>query len=171
MTADTVHPKYGAASLRETAVALGLSRTVIEKTELRVIRMLWRCQVRPTGRRSAAFAAAMRRGGRVDWAPHRRGRDGAGPKHGGLNVEIHSNHPVSVPERCYRVITIRDNGTFDGKPAYQIFANRGGNQLGMLYYYRPWQQYVVSMFSSHAAEEVFTADCLRDVLDFLGGLA
>lgn len=68
----------------------------------------------------------------------------------------------------YRYITIRNDGgeVFEGRPVYRIFANRGGAQLGILSFYAPWKQYV---FSSQP-ECVFNDSCLRDVLDYIGGL-
>ena len=68
----------------------------------------------------------------------------------------------------YRYITMRqdDTETYEGKPVYRIFNNKGGEQLGILSFYAPWKQYV---FSSRP-ECVFNDSCLRDVLDFLGGI-
>lgn len=68
----------------------------------------------------------------------------------------------------YRFITIRQDGaeTFNGKPVYRIYNNHSGDQLGILSFYKMWKQYVFSAMSGC----VFNDSCLRDVLDFMGGI-
>jgi hypothetical protein len=65
----------------------------------------------------------------------------------------------------YKFITIRQdcNEVFNNKPVYRIYANRGGSQLGIISWYKPWKEYV---FSSRD-ECVFNNGCLKDVLDFI----
>jgi hypothetical protein len=72
-------------------------------------------------------------------------------------------------ERKYRYITIRqeDGEVFDGYPVYRIFNNRAGAQLGIISWYKPWKQWVLSS----QPECVFNDSCLRDVLDFMGRIA
>ena len=64
----------------------------------------------------------------------------------------------------YKFITIRqvNNEMFEKKPVFRIFSNRSGAQLGVLSYYRPWKEYILS-----SRECVFNSTCLRDVLDFM----
>jgi hypothetical protein len=76
-------------------------------------------------------------------------------------------------EKKYKFITIKQPNllsgdisrgeTFNDKPVFRIYNNKGGEQLGILSWYKPWRQYV---FSSQA-ECVFNNSCLRDVLDFM----
>ncbi len=89
-----------------------------------------------------------------------------------------SEHKAIEP-RKYRFITIRqavakisetDDGglerageMFEGHPVYRIFNNKSGGQLGILSYYRPWRQFVLSS----QPECVFNDSCLRNVLDFM----
>ena len=65
----------------------------------------------------------------------------------------------------YRFITIKqlDEELFEGKPVFRIYNNKGGEQLAILSFYKPWKQYV---FSSRG-DSVFNNSCLRDVLDFM----
>ena len=65
----------------------------------------------------------------------------------------------------YRYITIeqRNGEIFEGKPVYRIFNNKSGDQIGMISFYKAWNQYV------HSSSEgcVFNESCLRDVIDFI----
>ena len=76
--------------------------------------------------------------------------------------------PDAAKGKKYRFITIRrEHGeVFEGHPVYRVFNNKSNGQLAVLSYYRPWKQYV---FSSHDGC-VFNDSCLRDVLDFIGGI-
>ncbi len=68
--------------------------------------------------------------------------------------------------RRYKFITIRrgdEDEVFEKHPVYRIYANRGGDQLGIVSWYRPWKEYV---FSSKE-DCVFNNSRLRDVLDFI----
>ncbi len=65
----------------------------------------------------------------------------------------------------YRFITIeqRNQETFENKAVYRIFNNKSKDQIGILSYYKPWNEYV---FSSKEGC-VFNNGCLKDVLDFI----
>lgn len=75
--------------------------------------------------------------------------------------------------KTYKFIKIQQSATvrggisweeeFEGKPVYRIYNNKGGDQIGILSWYKPWRQYV---FSSRE-ECVFNNSCLRDILDFM----
>lgn len=60
------------------------------------------------------------------------------------------------------IIQVADE-VFGNKPVYRIYANRGGAQIGILSFYKPWKEYV---FSSKD-DCVFNNGCLKDVLDFI----
>lgn len=78
-----------------------------------------------------------------------------------------------MAEKKYKFITIKQKmlmtgdlsrgEEFEGKPTYRIYNNKGGDQIGIISWYKPWKQYV---FSSQP-ECVFNNSCLRDVLDFM----
>jgi hypothetical protein len=52
---------------------------------------------------------------------------------------------------------------YEGYPVFRIYSDKGGGQLAIISWYRPWKEYV---FSSQP-ECVFNNSCLRDVLDFI----
>ena len=68
--------------------------------------------------------------------------------------------------KSYKFIMIRQDGdeTFEGMPVYRIYNKTSMDQLGVISWYKPWKQYVLSSRS----ECVFNDSCLRDVLDFMG---
>ena len=69
-----------------------------------------------------------------------------------------------MKKKEYKFITIMDEGnTFDGRSVYHIVNNKDQKQIGMLAYYRPWNQYV---FES-VEDSVFNNSCLRHILDFM----
>jgi hypothetical protein len=51
----------------------------------------------------------------------------------------------------------------DDKPVYGIFNNNSNVIIGQLSFYNAWNQYV---FES-APDCIFSASCLRDVIDFI----
>lgn len=70
-------------------------------------------------------------------------------------------------KREYKYITIEprtDELTYDGKTAYQIVENKTKNILGILYWYKPWKEYV---FTQWAERIIFNDGCLTDIVDFL----
>ena len=75
----------------------------------------------------------------------------------------------TIKGKSYRFIQIRQDGDekFEGMPVYRILNNKSGEQLGILSWYKPWRQYVLSS----QPECVFNDSCLRDVLDFMGSIS
>lgn len=65
----------------------------------------------------------------------------------------------------YRYITIKQSNEelFEQKPVYRIFNNMTGNQVGIISFYKPWEQYVFSSKENC----VFNNICIRDVLNFM----
>jgi len=65
----------------------------------------------------------------------------------------------------YKYITIlqEDGETFNGKPIYRITNNRSKAELGIIYYYPTWKEYV--FLANQGC--VFNNSCLADVLDFI----
>lgn len=56
-----------------------------------------------------------------------------------------------------------DNESYEGFPLYRIIHNKTRNQLGTVFYYKSYKQYVFS-----AREEcVFAVSCLSNTLEFL----
>jgi hypothetical protein len=68
----------------------------------------------------------------------------------------------------YKFITIEQKSSekFNGKPVYRIINNRSGKELGILYYYASWKQYV---FTQSQEGILFSIDCLNDIIDFIKG--
>lgn len=64
----------------------------------------------------------------------------------------------------YKFITIKPHSEANGKTAYQIVNNKNKGVLGVLYYHKPWNQYV---FSQYEEEIIFNNECLKDIVDFM----
>ena len=64
----------------------------------------------------------------------------------------------------YKYITIKENGEFNGKPKYSILNNRRNIELGMLFWYKEWKQYV---FTQSQENMIFNNSCLLDIVDFI----
>jgi hypothetical protein len=66
----------------------------------------------------------------------------------------------------YQYITIKqvDGDTFDNMPMFSILNNKSGFELGMIFYYKPWKQYV---FSQSVESAVFNNGCLKNIIDFI----
>lgn len=67
--------------------------------------------------------------------------------------------------RCYKFIEMRiiENEVHDSQPVYRIFNIRAKAELGMIFYYRRWKQFVFR----GQEDAVFNNSCLRDILDFM----
>lgn len=65
----------------------------------------------------------------------------------------------------YKFITIKkdENRKFKNRDCYSIFNNKTQDELGWIFYYIPWKQYVLSANST----AVYNKDCLRDIADFI----
>lgn len=70
---------------------------------------------------------------------------------------------ITIENKASKVGVSRQYETFEGKPAYRIYNNRGGDQIGIISWYKPWRQYVFSS-QPHC---VFNNSCLKDVIDFM----
>lgn len=46
--------------------------------------------------------------------------------------------------------------------------NKSATVLGVVSYYKPWKQYV---FNAENASDIFSQDCLEDIIDFMKQLA
>ena len=53
------------------------------------------------------------------------------------------------------------------KDFYAICNKKSGDVLGFLSYYNPWKQWV---FYQAVQDVVFSASCLKDIIDFMEGL-
>lgn len=73
---------------------------------------------------------------------------------------------VMTRSKKYKFITIKviPLDEFNGKPLYAIVNNKTGDELGKLFYYKPWKQYCFTQASEGC---VFNKDCLRDIIDFI----
>lgn len=69
----------------------------------------------------------------------------------------------------YKYITIKqvNDEVFEGKPVYRIYNNKTNKQLGIISFYKPWRDYVLSS----QPECVFNSECLKDILDFIKKLS
>ena len=59
---------------------------------------------------------------------------------------------------------IRFESYMDSMTHWHCVANNGGAFLGSVEYYKPWKRFV---FYASTVSCVFSADCLRDIADFL----
>ena len=66
----------------------------------------------------------------------------------------------------YQYITIQqvNDKLHEGKPFYMITSNRKGSELGLIFYYPPWKQYV---FSQSQENILFNNGCLHDIIDYI----
>lgn len=61
----------------------------------------------------------------------------------------------------YKFITIKESLTADD---YMIYNNNSTEWIGSVVFYKPWKQYV---FITKSSGVVWSASCLRDVIDFI----
>lgn len=73
-----------------------------------------------------------------------------------------------MQKKKYKWITIKESkaGTFDDKPVYIITNNKSGDELGTIFWYKYFKQYV----SNADPDAVFSASCHTDIADFMRGL-
>ena len=66
----------------------------------------------------------------------------------------------------YKYIFIKqvNEEIFNKKPVYRIYNNKSNEQLGMLYYYPAWRQYVFTQASKGC---IFNKSCILDILNFI----
>ena len=70
----------------------------------------------------------------------------------------------------YKYITIiEQQDLYEGKTVFSVLNNKSGNELAILYYYKPWKQYVFTI-AGNVEGAVFNNTCLRDVIDFMESL-
>ena len=65
----------------------------------------------------------------------------------------------------YKYITIKhDRQIYDGLPVYSIINNKSNTELGVLYYYKKWKQWV---FTQAEQGVIFNDGCLENIIDYL----
>ncbi len=64
----------------------------------------------------------------------------------------------------YKFISITPDGEFAGKPKYKIINTKSEGELGILFYHKPWKQYV---FTQSQQGVIFNKSCLLDIIDFI----
>lgn len=64
----------------------------------------------------------------------------------------------------YKFITIKEDGEHDNHPMFGIFNNKSNEKLGILYFYKGWNQYV---FSQWERGIIFNDTCMKDIMDYL----
>lgn len=73
------------------------------------------------------------------------------------------------PGKKYKFFSIHENDLGSGgKMEYVIISRSQGLRLGDIAWYAPWRKWC--FFPGKFAETVWSDGCLRDVLDFMGGL-
>jgi len=67
----------------------------------------------------------------------------------------------------YKYMTIRVRAAepvFEGKPEYEVINSKTKAILGLIYWYKPWKEYV---FTQYQQSNIFNNSCLHDLLDFM----
>ncbi len=67
--------------------------------------------------------------------------------------------------KTYKFIEMRviENEIHAFKPVYRIFNRKHGDELGAIFYFPRWKQFVFKA----QEDAVFNNSCLRDILDFM----
>lgn len=64
----------------------------------------------------------------------------------------------------FKFISINEDGFHENKMKYIITNNKSNENLGIIFYYKPWKQYV---FTQYAQNIVFNNECLLNILEFI----
>lgn len=67
----------------------------------------------------------------------------------------------------YKFIHFARGAAVEGKPSWFCVNTKSRDDLGVVFWYRPWRQYC---FTTDNEDAVFSADCLADIQNFIGQL-